>query len=238
MVRGRFYPQAANQWHTVAFDVSANNLTGLTSIYAFLLENMPVSSGTFYLDNIRMVVDLPVYRPAENPAITEQGLRYKYFTGQWTQLPEFEALDPVEKGFISNFDIAGAAATDNFGFSFTGLIDIATQGTYTFYAASDDGSELYIGSNLIVDNNGTHILAEKSGSINLDVGKHAITVNYFDGTGSQELTVSYEGPGVSKTAIPDSILYKEVLSGDFNDDGRADLYDLSAIGEQWLTGTI
>ncbi|MHC4881481.1 MAG: PA14 domain-containing protein [Planctomycetota bacterium] len=176
-----------------------------------------------------------LYRPAENPSHTEPGLRYHYFTGQWTQLPEFGTLGPAAKGFISNFDITGAATTDHFGFSFTGYIDIATQGTYTFYTASDDGSELYIGGNLVVDNNGSHTLAEASGSINLEAGKHAIRVNYFDGTGPQELTVSYEGPGISKIVLPSSVLYREILPGDVNDDGKADLCDLAAIGEQWLT---
>ena len=228
-------PPVANQWHTVAFDVSANNQTGLTSIYAFLLENMSVSSGTFYIDNIRTVVDIPLYRPADNPAATESGLRYEYFTGIWTKLPEFEPLDPVEKGFIDNFDITGAAATDNFGYSFKGYIDIATQGTYTFYTASDDGSELMIGSNLVVDNNGTHTSAESSGSINLAMGKHSITVNYFDGTGPEGLTVSYEGPGITKTTIPNALLYRDVLSGDYNDDSGVDLLDLAVVGGQWLT---
>ncbi|MHC5173844.1 MAG: PA14 domain-containing protein, partial [Planctomycetota bacterium] len=224
-------PPAANQ----AIDVSGYTQTGLTQIQAFVLDHMSITSGTFYLDNIRTVVDIPLYRPAENPANTEQGLRYEYFTGQWTQLPEFEAFEPVEKGYVDNFDITGAPATDNFGYSFKGLVDIPSQGTYTFYTQSDDGSELCIGSNLVVDNNGTHASTESSGSIDLEAGLHSITVNYFDGTGPQELIVSYEGPGVSKTAIPDSILYKEVLSGDTNDDGRADLYDLAAIGEQWLS---
>jgi len=228
-------PPAANQWHTVAFDVSANSQTGLTTIYAFLLENMSVSSGTFYLDNIRAAVDMPLYRPAENPSGTEQGLRYEYFTGTWDKLPQFETLEPDQKGFIDNFDITGASATDNFGYSFKGYVDIATKGTYTFYTSSDDGSELNIGSNLVVDNNGTHTSTETSGSINLDAGKHAITVNYFDSTGSQELVVSYEGPGITKTAIPNLVLYREVLSGDYNDDGQADLYDLAEIGRQWLS---
>jgi hypothetical protein len=146
---------------------------------AFVLDHMSITSGTFYLDNIRTVVDIPLYRPAENPANTEQGLRYEYFTGQWTQLPEFEAFEPVEKGYVDNFDITGAPATDNFGYSFKGLVDIPSQGTYTFYTQSDDGSELCIGSNLVVDNNGTHASTESSGSIDLEAGLHSITVNYF-----------------------------------------------------------
>ncbi|MBN1765316.1 MAG: hypothetical protein JW860_08680 [Sedimentisphaerales bacterium] len=227
-------PPAANQWHTLAIDISANNQTGLTEIQAFVLDYMSVSSGTFYLDNIQTVVDMPLYRPADNPAYTEQGLRYKNVIGQWTQFPEFEILEPNQKGFISNFDITDAPAADYFAYSFNGYIDITTKGTYTFYTLSDDGSELYIGSNLVVDNNGTHSSAEASGTIELDAGKHAVAVNYFENNGLQELTVSYGGPGIAKTLIPDYVLYHDILPGDINDDGQADLLDLAAMGEEWL----
>ncbi|MCK5473586.1 MAG: hypothetical protein KAI59_06095 [Planctomycetes bacterium] len=228
-------PDQANQWHAVVFDVSANNQTGLTGISAFLLENMTSSSGTFYLDNFRLVTQIPMYRLAENPSSVEQGLRYKYFAGIWDKLPEFEILEFDEKGFIDNFDITSAAAADNFGYSFCGYIDVPADGNYIFYTQSDDGSELYIGNNLIVANDGLHASTEKSGSIELQAGKHAITVNYFDNTGSEELIVSYEGPTVTKTAIPNNVLYREILSGDYDDNSQVDFCDLASIAMQWLT---
>lgn len=232
---GIWYPaiqisHVENQWQTVMINVSGNNQTGLTTIFAFLLEFMTTSSGTFYLDNIRT----SQYRHAEDPVDIEQGLRYEYFTGGWSKLPNFQALEPDQKGFIDNFDITGSPSPGNFGYEFTGFIDIPVRGTYTFYTQSDEGSELYIGGNLVVDNNGTHMATEESGTIGLNAGKHAIKVKYFDRSGTQELAVSYEGPSITKTAIPNSVLYREILSGDYNDDGKADLSDLAAISQQWL----
>jgi len=233
---GTWYPgtqlsHVENQWQTVTINVSGNEQTGLTTIYAFLLQFMTTDEGTFYLDNIRT----SQHRHAEEPVEIEQGLRYEYFTGSWSKLPNFEALEPDQKGFIDNFDITGAPAPDDFGYKFTGFIDIPVRGVYTFYTQSDEGSELYIGGNLVVDNNRMHTSTEESGTIGLNAGKHAITVKYFDAAGTQELAVSYKGPSLSKTAIPNAVLYREVLSGDYNDDGKADLYDLAVIGQQWLS---
>ena len=55
-------PPAPNKWHKVAFDISPDTTTE-TNIFAFLLENMSVNKGTFYLDNIRTVVDFPLLLP-------------------------------------------------------------------------------------------------------------------------------------------------------------------------------
>ena len=220
-----------NRWQTVRINVAGNDQTGLNTIQAFLLEFMTVNSGTFYLDNIRTTQ----HRHPEQPLDVEQGLRYEYFTGVWNKLPDFEALEPDQKGFIDNFDITGSPAPGNFGYEFTGFIDIPVRGMYTFYTQSDEGSELYIGGNLVVDNNGSHTSTEEFGTIGLNAGKHEITVKYFDAAGPQELAVSYKGPSLPKTVIPNSVLYREVLPGDYNDDGQVDLCDLAGIGQQWLS---
>jgi hypothetical protein len=136
------------------------------------------------------------------------GLNYEYYEGDWEQLPDFDLLTPLEVGTVNNFDISGAAAEDYFGYRFTGYIDIATEGTYTFYTSSDDGSQLFIGETLVVDNDGQHAPQEVSGIIYLTVGKHEIEVTYFEWIVGQVLTVSYEGPGVAKTQIPDGVLYR------------------------------
>ena len=53
-----------------------------------------------------------------------------------------------------------------------------------------------------------HGAIEKSGTIGLKAGKHAISVGYFQQGGGRILTVSYSGPGISKQAVPASALYR------------------------------
>ncbi|NJO02039.1 MAG: T9SS type A sorting domain-containing protein [Bacteroidia bacterium] len=148
------------------------------------------------------------YRNPENPANTVNGLDYSYYEGIWSNLPDFNTLTPAETGNINNFDLSVRNRDDQFGFQFTGYVDVPTDGEYTFYTSSDDGSKLYIGTTEVVNNDGLHGSQERSGTIGLKAGKHALRVVFFENTGGEVLTVSYQGPGISKQAIPNSALYR------------------------------
>nr|WP_254448843.1 NPCBM/NEW2 domain-containing protein [Spirosoma rhododendri] len=96
----------------------------------------------------------------------------------------------------------------NYGLRFTGYINVPTDGTYTFYTTSDDGTKLMIGNTTVVSNDGVHGDQEQSGSIGLKAGKHAFTIVYFQGVGGQSLSASYSGPNLGKQAIPASAFYR------------------------------
>ncbi len=146
-------------------------------------------------------------RSPENPTTTIQGLNYSYFQGTWSALPNFAALTPVSSGVVSTFDISPRSQNDNFGFRFTGYINVPASGVYTFYSSSDDGSKIYIGTTLVVNNDGLHSNLEASGQIGLLSGKHAITVDFFEQAGAEVLSVSYLGPTLAKQIIPASALF-------------------------------
>ena len=149
-------------------------------------------------------------RTPENPDNAVAGLNYQYYQGSWTQLPNFDALTPVKTGTSTSITLSTRNQDDNFGYRYTGYVDIPADGTYTFYTSSDDGSQLFIGSTLVVDNNGLHGTQEKSGTIGLQKGKHAITITFFELGGDQTLTASYEcaAAGIAKTQLPTSALYR------------------------------
>ncbi|MCK4293995.1 MAG: lamin tail domain-containing protein, partial [Planctomycetes bacterium] len=135
------------------------------------------------------------------------GLNYEYFEGTWDYLPNFDALSPIRRGIVEDFDITPRDQSDYFGFRFTGSIEVPTNGTYTFYTTSDDGSQLFIGSTRVVNNDGLHGMREISGTIYLETGLHPITVTFFEHGGDEGLIVSYAGPGISKREIPGSVLW-------------------------------
>ena len=147
-------------------------------------------------------------RDPENPTNTVSGLNYSYYEGTWNVLPNFDTLTSVKTGTITTLDLAPRNRDENFAFTYQGFIDVPTDGTYTFYTSSDDGSKLLIGNTEVVDNDGSHAMQERSGTIGLKAGKHAITVNFFELSGNQVLSASYSGPGISKTIIPDSAFYR------------------------------
>jgi putative heme-binding domain-containing protein len=120
----------------------------------------------------------------------------------------FAALKPRASATVGDIslDIPLVQHRDRFGLRFTGSIHIPKDGAYTFYTASDDGSRLYIDGTLVVNNDGAHGMVEKSGTIELKAGPHALLVTYFDGGGDDGLVVSWKGPGMAKERIPGRVL--------------------------------
>jgi hypothetical protein len=68
-----------------------------------------------------------------------------------------------------------------FGIQYRGTMTIKESGLYAFRLLSDDGSKLYIDSILVIDNDGTHAPASKTGEIYLSPGTYPIRVDYFQG---------------------------------------------------------
>jgi hypothetical protein len=150
----------------------------------------------------------PPPRDPENPPGVVTGLEYQYYEGTWDWVPNFSSLIYRSAGVTSSFTILNRRQNDYFGFVLTGYVEVPTEGNYTFYTTSDDGSTLYIGNYMIVNNDGLHGMTERSGAISLKPGKHAIRVEHFEKSGGEGLEVRYEGPGIAKQIIPSSVLYR------------------------------
>ena len=139
----------------------------------------------------------------ENPT---PGIRYQYFEGEWDSLPDFSKLTPVKSGHLPYFTFDPRNEQERFGFVYSGYILIPKRSLYTFYTESDDGSRLYIGRKLVVDNDGLHGLRQKDGSIGLTAGFHPIRVTFFEKTGSDELKVYVRSLDLPKQMIPEEWL--------------------------------
>ena len=133
-------------------------------------------------------------------------LECEYYSGVFSALPDFDALFPDDRSLAPNFNLSPVAGPDNFALRFLGFLEVFDKGEYTFYLNSDEGSQLFIGDTLVVDNDGLHPPVETSGAISLQAGKHAVSVLYFERDLSETLQVSYQGPGFDKMPIPDSRL--------------------------------
>jgi len=140
----------------------------------------------------------------ENP---EPGISYKYFEGKWKKLPDFNSMKALKDGTVPSFVMIDERATDNFGIEYSGFIKIPADGVYNFFTSSDDGSRLFIGEKLVVDNDLEHGAVERSGSIALAKGFHPIRVLFFESAGGEELKVLYRGVGIMKKEIPADVLF-------------------------------
>lgn len=141
------------------------------------------------------------------PSSLSPGLFYRYFEGQWDMTPDFDTLKAVTSGVADQINLSKRQKDDLIGFEFTGFIKIDEAGVYTFFTESDDGSKLFIGDVLVVNNDGIHGMTEVSGQIALDMGWHSLKVTSFERTGGQGLIVRYAGQGIEKQVIPAEILF-------------------------------
>jgi len=146
-------------------------------------------------------------RPAVQAENLSPGLGYAYFEGKCESVADLAHLKPVKKGAVKNFDLAQRKRDEDFAFEFSGWIRVPVDGVYGFYTESNDGSQLYIGDVLVVDNDRPHAMIERGGEIALAAGLHPIRVTFFQTGGSHGLNVFYKGPGVAKQLIPQESLF-------------------------------
>lgn len=77
------------------------------------------------------------------------GLDYRCYEGFWELMPDFQRLRPVKTGVTSNFDCNVRTRDGAVGLEFSGFLAVPRDGVYTFYATSDDGSQVFVGEPLV-----------------------------------------------------------------------------------------
>lgn len=149
-----------------------------------------------------------IFRPSREPVAplpVASGLEYWLYVGNFSPTVEnLNTATPVASGVVDTFtlNVPGRATNDYFGLRFEGYFEAPTNGVYTFYTYSNEGSRLWLGDTLLVDNDGDHTARERSGQIGLKAGRHPILVKYYEKTAAETLDVRYAGPGVTKQTIP------------------------------------
>ncbi|MCC5931542.1 MAG: family 78 glycoside hydrolase catalytic domain [Cyclobacteriaceae bacterium] len=140
------------------------------------------------------------------------GLNYRYYSGVWEKLPDYEKLQPVKSGATYRFSLDEIPSKeDAFGLVYEGWIEIPERDEYTFYLTSNDGAILYINDKMLIDYDGLHGAdEERSNTLSLDKGFHPIRLHYFQAGGGLYLKVSYASPGIGKTEIPAGVLYRKL----------------------------
>jgi alpha-L-fucosidase len=140
--------------------------------------------------------------PALSVSDTQPGLIYHYFYGDWSRLPDFSKLKPAKSGVSEAISIAMKDTADYYALEFTGYVAIPEDGIYTFYLASDDGSQLFLNDQLLIDNDGVHGVVVKTATTPLAGGLHKVRVTFFERSGGDDLSVSISGPDMKMKTIP------------------------------------
>ena len=163
--------------------------------------------GELYAKVRPLTYELPATMNAESGGSTlhQYGIKVDYFypSASNVAIETLARMKPKDSGVVPEIvmDVPQRKQADKFALRFTGMIHAPRSGSYTFYTRSDDGSRLYIGDRLVVNNDGKHSMREKKGSINMPAGPHPIVVTYFDNGGGDGLAVTWQGPGLKKQKI-------------------------------------
>ncbi|MDX6765197.1 MAG: PA14 domain-containing protein [Candidatus Methylacidiphilales bacterium] len=157
------------------------------------------------------------FRQPVEPADTEPGLRAVVYSGFWNKLPDFSEEKPLFTSSVPGFSLPSATPPKGFGVEFSGFIRVPADGVYVFSLRNDDASKLWIGDQLVVDNDGAHIVGTRTGEVALRAGLHPIRVGYCDaalalgtgkGDGSWAFAVGWAPQGSAPAPIPEDVLVR------------------------------
>lgn len=161
------------------------------------------------------------------PPACSNVLDYEFYDGTPTgnTVDNIPTTGALGSGQIGNFNVNTLQNTvdpgdaDSFAIRYTGYIEIATAGTYTFFTTSDDGSKLFIDGDQIVNNDGNHAPQERQGTVTLTTGLHRFRILFYENGGGQVLEARYQGPSIGKQLIPFSILSSDCMVAAVDTDG-------------------
>jgi hexosaminidase len=162
----------------------------------------PVARSAFARTVLRTGLDIDTSR-------LRPGLALSYVEGQLASVSELEYLELSQQGVVARVELPGIERQEEFGVELKGYLRVPFDDIYTFEITSDDGSQLIIDEQIVVDHDGYHSASPKRGGIGLMKGHHRLRVLYFQGGGGRDLALRVrrgEGPF---DAIPDEWFYVE-----------------------------
>ena len=132
----------------------------------------------------------------------KQGLTGRYFfTVDAQKAPVHVSIDapPSSHRFAAVWNPPVPPA---FSATWDGALFVWRAGTYTFATVSDDASSLHIDGTLVVDNTGAHEPRQRTGSVFLARGMHAVFLDYNQQGGGYHLEWLWGREGEPLTRVP------------------------------------
>ena len=138
----------------------------------------------------------------------KKGVVYNYYDKSFSSATKING-EPTKSGIIDSLSFPEwiPFTKEWFAFTYTGYLKIDKEGLYNFFLKADDGANLYIDDELVVNNDGYHYTQEKFGYIGLGEGYHSIRLNYFEGKYSPTLEVRVMSKEITKQKLPLSMLW-------------------------------
>jgi len=135
-------------------------------------------------------------------AALEPGLERLKYLGDWRALPDWNALAPVDGRPAGGVGLEESAQEEYVGLRFRGWMRVPEDAMWTFVLESDDGARLSVAGETVVDLDGLHAPAARSGALALAAGWHPIEIAWFNGTGGAVLGLQRARQGEAPAPIP------------------------------------
>ena len=136
-------------------------------------------------------------------------LNYSVFHGRRESLNDEKPLELVRSGTCDNFTLDLPHQASNYTIQFDGFLRIEKAGTFTFHLKADDGAQLFIDGNLLVDGNSRtnrNQAIQRSAKMKLSKGLHEISLSYFQRAEASELKLEWQVPGLKRSRIPKHLM--------------------------------
>lgn len=196
------------------------------------------------VDEATVTIRIDVPLPPVTVIGAEPGIRGEYFALQaLSALPDFDALPSYATSVwtrieapSTNGEFADTGRPDRVGVVWNGWIEVPTSDSWTFGLESDDGSRLWIGDDLLIDNDGLHGMVDRTGSISLMAGRHPIRIEFFENGGGAGCIARIAGPGMAYDVVPDAMWSHGgtiASPGDLDGDGLVNGADLGLLLAGW-----
>ena len=91
----------------------------------------------------------------------------------------------VPKSYVNAKYFPGVSLRTQYGIVFLSGLEISRKGCYEFSLESDDGSKLWIGDSLFIDNDGPHKMIMMRDTLLMDLGHYPVKVWYYSAFESQ-----------------------------------------------------
>lgn len=157
-----------------------------------------VDTATIQLYNL--MPSLSMYRQPQ------QGLHIEVVQAAQYSTKTLQYATVLKRGSATTFDLDPLCKEDKCGMIWRGYLYVPETRGYQFYLESDDGSQLDLDGMIVVDNDGDHGMAEKTGYAYLQQGWHQLRLHYFNSGGGSGLKVSYAPVGGQREAMPAQML--------------------------------
>ena len=184
-------------------------------------------------------IDVEALRTPDVRSSPIAGMHVDYYSvNQLSNLPNFDSLTPYAEDVSMDVDYAStngnfmnSGRSEDVAAVFTGYVFAEIDGVYTFSINSDDGSKLFIGDELIINNDGLHGMIRRTGTKPLSAGWHQIRIEFFERGGGAGLIATVAGPSLTETSLGDSLISHESGAepclADLTGDGVLDFFDVS-----------